>query len=173
MMLPATGVYFRKEDYASFSRRLLVDLIDTVFLTVLSFVAAFVISLVLPYGRRAFNLMFVSVFLICWIYMVLLKRSRGGTLGYRIGRVRIVGFDGQRPGIWALTLRFLFIPWGFVNWFIDYGWMSSDPHRQGLRDKLARTYVVNVNAEPAGTAAVSFRYYDILGYNFLFQEIDR
>jgi hypothetical protein len=69
--------------------------------------------------------------------------------------------------IYRLAFAFL----GPLNWLVDLTWLSNDDHRQALRDKYAHTYVIKVSAEPAGTGKVIFRYYEILGYNFLFREV--
>jgi uncharacterized RDD family membrane protein YckC len=118
-----------------------------------------------------------DVLLLGWVailfaYFVIFKRSRFGTVGYRVFKVRIVGLDGQPPSLGSLTLRWSFMALGPLNYLLDLLWLSSDPHRQAVRDKFAHTYVVKQGAEPAGTAKVIYRYYDILGYNFLFREIE-
>ena len=84
------GVYFRHDDYASFWLRLLVDLIDAVTAGVLCSVAAVVLSAFVP----AKLILFVCA-AIFFCYFVLLKRAAGGTVGYRLGGVRIVGLDGR------------------------------------------------------------------------------
>jgi hypothetical protein len=76
----------------------------------------------------------------------------GQTLGKKIFRVRLTGADGGRPG-WRLSflhyappiLLAVLIPTlgpllalGLVLWFL------RDPLRQGLHDKLAKTFVVAV-----------------------------
>lgn len=115
------------------------------------------------------------VLLVCvgilFCYFVLLKRSYEGTVGYRLGGVRIVGLDGRRVGIFPLTLRLMFMVLGPLNYVLDLAWLSSDIHRQGLRDKFAEIYVVKKRAEPAGSGKVMHSFYEILGYNFLFREI--
>jgi hypothetical protein len=80
--------------------------------------------------------------------------------------------DGQRPGLLALTVRMLFMIFGPINYLVDLAWISGDQHRQAFRDKLANTYVVRRLAAPIGTGRLTHRYYLILGYNFLFREIE-
>jgi len=72
----------------------------------------------------------------------------------------------------ALTYRLMFAPLGPLNWFMDLLWVSGDAQRQSLRDKLAHTYVVKVKAQPVGTGKIVYRCYDIIGFNFMFQEIE-
>ena len=105
-------------------------------------------------------------------YLVVLKRSKIGTIGYRVGSVRIVGPDGQTASLSALTYRLLFAPLGPLNWFMDLLWVSGDPHGQSLRDKLAHTYVVKLRAQPVGTGKIVYRCYDICGFNLTFHEIE-
>ena len=167
----ADGVYFRREDYASFWLRVLVDLIDLVTFGALCGALVIPVEVLFPPDRALLNLMVLMTVAIALSYFVILKRSRFRTLGYRLGRVKIVALDGQVPGYMALTLRLMFSMLGPVNWLLDLIWLSNDANRQALRDKFANTYVVNVNAQPAGTGSVVFRHYHILVYNCMFREV--
>jgi uncharacterized RDD family membrane protein YckC len=118
------------------------------------------------------DIVLLSLAAVFFCYFVLLKASKIGTLGYRVGRVKIVGPDGRRPGLVPLTLRLMFMTLGPLNYVIDVVWLSSDSHRQALRDKFAQTWVVNRKAEVIGTGPLLCRYYEICGYNFLFREIE-
>ena len=166
-MPPAVGQYFRLEDYAPVWLRLLIDSIDLITVAAVTVVMA---AVLLPsLSKNAFLLLCVAV----WCcYFVLLKRSHLGTVGYRIGRVRIVGLDGKTASLSALTLRFVFMAIGPLNYLFDILWLSTDTHRQALRDKFANTYVVRKRAEPIGAGKLIYRYYHIFGYNFLFREIE-
>ena len=115
--------------------------------------------------------------LLCWAatiygYFVIMKHSRFRTIGYRLGRVRIVDAYGQLPSQWALSLRLLFAVVGPLNVVLDMLWIPSDPCKQSLRDKLAHSYVVKESAQAAGRARVVYRDYFILGMAFVFQEIE-
>lgn len=123
-METAGAVYFQRDDYASFWLRLLVDLIDAIAALALCLVAILVLAALVP---PRLILFICAVLWFC--YFVLLKRSRGGTLGYRLCGVRIVGLDGQRPGLLALTVRMLFMVFGPVNYVLDLVWMSDGTHR--------------------------------------------
>ena len=161
------GIYFRRKDYASFWLRLLVDLIDVVSVGVLCAAAVLVLWAFVP-GQ----LLLAVCAIVFFCYVVLLKRSKGGTVGYRAGGVRIVGLDGQRAGIIPLTVRLLFMVLGPINYLLDLAWLANETQRQALRDKFADTYVVKKRAEPIGSGKLVHRYYEILGYNFLFREIE-
>jgi uncharacterized RDD family membrane protein YckC len=163
------GVYFRYEDYASFRRRVLIDVVD------LLIVAIFGVVVLVPLAafpvRAVLNLAFATFVAVSFCYFVLLKRSTIRTIGYRIGGVRIVGEDGQTASVLALTFRLALFPLGPLNWFVDLLWLSGDVHRQALRDKLAHTYVVKTKAQPIGAGKIVYRSYDIFGCNFTFREI--
>ncbi|HEV3200656.1 MAG TPA: RDD family protein [Bryobacteraceae bacterium] len=169
-MNPTDGVYFRREDYAPFWRRVLIDVVDFLIVGLVCLLAIAAWTALLPRGTNNILLAGCAVFVFC--YFVLLKRSKIGTVGYRIGGVRVVGLDGQPASIFALTVRLLFAPLGPGNWLFDLIWLSGDEHRQALRDKFTQTYVVKLQAEPAGRGKLVHHYYEICGYNFLFREVE-
>jgi uncharacterized RDD family membrane protein YckC len=160
------GIYYRHDAYASFWLRLLVDLIDALTAGVLCCVAILALSAFVPPRL----ILFVCA-AIWFCYFVLLKRSRGGTVGYRLCGVRIVALDGQRAGLIPLTIRMLFMLFGPFNYLLDLVWMANEPQRQAFRDKLADTYVVKKNAVPAGSGMLNYRVYFVMGYSFLFREV--
>jgi uncharacterized RDD family membrane protein YckC len=162
-MQVSTGVYFRREDYAPLWLRILIDIIDLL--------VAGTICVALAVALYSLSLERVTP--AAWVlgifsYFVLLKRSNIGTVGYRVGRVRAVGIDGNPPSLLALTMRLLFGVLGPINWLLDLGWLSNDAHRQALRDKFAQTYVIKRNAQPAGTGKLVYRYSEICFINWLF-----
>lgn len=168
------GVYFRREDYAGFWLRLLIDVIDVVVAGALC--SALVIPPIAIWAispsKIGIDLILATCTVVAFCYFVVLKRSKAGTVGYRIGGVRIVGLDGHTAGWLALTYRLLFAALGPLNWLLDLIWLSGEPHRQTLRDKFAQTYIIKKTAEPVGTGKVVYRYYEIFGYNFIFREIE-
>ena len=166
------GVYFRREDYASFWVRVLVDLIDLLAFAALCVALTAPMFMILPWSRSTFNLLLLAWVAIALSYFVVLKRSRFRTVGYRVGRVTIVGLDGQAASYLSLVLRLMFGMLGPLYWLVDLTWLSNDRNRQALRDKFAGTYVVKANAKPAGQGRIVFRYYEIWFYNCLFREVD-
>jgi uncharacterized RDD family membrane protein YckC len=166
-----SGVYYRREDYASFWRRLAVDAIDLVAGGALAFLLTAGLWTVFP-SLSAANGFMAGAAVAAFGYFVVLKRSRFRTLGCRLCGVRIVGLDGRTPGWGSLIYRLAFALVGPLNWVVDLMWLSGDVHRQALRDKYAHTYVIKASAEPAGTGKVGFHYYEICGYNFLFREVE-
>lgn len=171
-MKTTDGVYFLHEDYASFWLRVLIDVIDALAIGAAWSAVAIVLFTIFPFNRMTLKLTLAIFAVVAFCYFVILKRSKIGTVGYRIGGVRIVGLDGQKASLSALIFRMLLVPLGPLHWLLDLAWLSADKHRQALRDKLAHTYVVKAKAAPVGTGKIISRYYDILGFNFLFQEIE-
>lgn len=164
-----TGVYFRREDYASFWVRALVDVIDFFVLGAFCVGLAITMLMILPPDRSTVYLILLAFSAAGNLYFVVLKHSRR-TLGYRVGRVKIVGLDGNPPSYNSLVWRWLF-GLGPLNW-LDSIWLINDKHRQALRDKFAGTYVVKTDARPAGEGKIVFRlYYEISLYNFIFREV--
>ncbi len=60
-----------------------------------------------------------------YLYLVVVKWSRFGTLGYRLFHARVVDVTGQQPGLGALTLRFLFAVAGPIDIVLDMFWIPS------------------------------------------------
>ena len=170
-MNATTGVYFKREDYAGFWRRLLIDIIDVLVVAVICLVLGIALEEAAPPGQNA-RMIFASWTAVVFCYFVILKRSAIGTVGYRVGGVRIVNLDGRPPNLLSLVVRLGFGFLGPLNLLLDLLWLSGDSHRQALRDKLANTYVVKREAQPAGSGRIVFRNYDILGFNFMFREIE-
>jgi len=163
------GVYFRREDYAGFWLRSLVDVIDV--LVVGALFSALGTALWLPSITWILNLFLGICAIVVFCYFVVLKRSKIGTLGYLVCGVRIVGLDRRPATLRAVAFRTLFAVLNPLTGF-DSIWIAGDPHRQALRDKLAQTYVVKKRAVLAGTGRVVFGYYEIWGYHFIFREVE-
>ncbi len=169
------AVWFFPSDYVRLWRRLVVELVDSVVIVVVLLGVTATVVLLDP--AEELSDATVAVLISCWAvfiygYFVVLKRSRFGTVGYRLVRVRIVDAYGRPPGLGALTLRLSFGLLGPFNVLLDTLWIPFDRHKQALRDKLAHTYVVKANAEPAGPARVVFRTYSIVGMSFVFQDVE-
>jgi uncharacterized RDD family membrane protein YckC len=166
------GVYYPKEAYAGFLLRLIIDLIDISIVLVLC--VGFTIGQLhlIPNSESLAYIILITWVLVWFAYFVLLKGSKFHTIGYMIGKIRIVNLQGNPPSLFSLTLRLLFAVLGPLNILIDLVWLLGDPHRQALRDKFAHTYVIKRNAQVVGRGNVVYRRYDIFGMNFLFPEVD-
>jgi len=166
-----TGVFFRREDYAGFWLRILVDVID-IAVAVLVLAAVFSVAFFASRDDRVVARISVVGGVGVWLsYFVFLKYFGSRTVGYRLCRVRLVNLQGLPPSLWAVFTRGLFAAIGPMNVVVDLIWLSSDPHRQALRDKVAHTYVVRRLAQPCGAGVISYSRYTILGSNFVFPEV--
>jgi Na+-transporting methylmalonyl-CoA/oxaloacetate decarboxylase gamma subunit len=103
------------------------------------------------------NLTFVVAMLILLVYLVPSTAISGKTIGKRLRHIRVVKLDGSRPGwstalvrfgvpllvgsVLAVLLRFGPLGLGVAVLGI-IGWVSN-PNRQGLHDRLAKTIVVD------------------------------
>ena len=170
---PDRGVYYARRDYAGLPRRFLILLIDAVVLTIILF-TALVIPVVFGIRNELGVHLFSAAFLgLCFMYFVILGRSRIGTFGYLVGGVSIVNLKGSRPSILQMTGRILFASFGWPSVLLEVLWSGGELDRQALHDKLAGTYVVKKGAQPFGHGEERYALYDIGASTWLFREISR
>jgi len=163
------GVTYLPADYIGVWRRVAIDLVDVFVAIAISLAATIVLSLIISDDDRLVLATFVAWVAVWFAYFVLLKRSSFRTLGYILGRARIVNLQGTTPSIASLFLRLLFAVLGPLNFLFDLFWIPSD--RQALRDKFAHTYVIRRFASPSGTGQIAYIPHTILGWSFIFQEV--
>jgi uncharacterized RDD family membrane protein YckC len=166
------GVYYSLADYAGLGRRLLILTIDGVLLFL-----AFITLLAL-YGfamgpGSSIHLFMASYAVLCFMYLAVLARSRMGTIGYKLTGVRVVDLSGKRPSLACMTYRSLFAVLGPFNALLDLIWLSGDPYRQGLRDKLAGTYIIRRGAEPEGVGLQKHVMITLGWWSLLVREVTR
>ena len=166
------AVYYAKSDQIGLIRRMLIDIVDgTVLLLVwLLFLPVILMFNVAP-ERFAFALM-MTIIVTGFAYLVVLKRV-ARTLGYVVGNAQVVNLFGQKPSIVSLMIRALFVSIGPLNSLMDLIWLSSDPHRQAIRDKISRSYVIRRGSQPAGQGHIRYVRLDLLGYQLLLPEVTR
>jgi uncharacterized RDD family membrane protein YckC len=167
------GVYYHPEAYAGLLLRFLIVVVD---LGVI-FVAGVLIH------AACFELIAVDSeasvwFLASWVattcvYLVFVESSSAGTLGFLLTGMKIVNLKGDRPSFLRMAFRLLLWCFGPIHPVIDLLWLSGDPDRQTLRDKLAGTYVVRKTAIPCGDGVVRLRQYFLFGLAILFPEVQR
>jgi uncharacterized RDD family membrane protein YckC len=167
VMTPPEGVAYQQADYAGLVRRIAAGGIDFVVILFLPAILALPFSGLL---ERLPRLAFLWWLGIAWLYLVVLKRSRLRTLGYRMTGVKIVDLHGGRPKLWRLTLRSLFAFCGPLAPVLDFLWISGNPQKRALRDLLGQTYVVRNNAQPVGRVPLRYHTYDIWTYNSIVLE---
>jgi uncharacterized RDD family membrane protein YckC len=169
-MTPLEGVYFRREDYAAFGRRALVDIVDFVIAAGAWFVLMMVIGIAFNIVAGMPALTVITGGIIWFGYFIVLKRV-ARTPGYMLGRVRLIGVDGLPAGWDALFTRALFICLGPLNWLMDLATLWHDRHRQTVRDKFARTYVVKKDAKPIGKGKLVVKHFSMSFINLVVREV--
>ena len=170
---PSEGIYYSHESYAGFWRRLTVDVIDLLVIMTVSVIVTYLISSLTDVTESLVPLLMLTWATLWFSYFVLLKRSRFGTVGYRVCNVRIVNLHGETPGIFSLILRLCYAFVGPLSFPLDLIWISGDADRQALRDKFAKTYVIKNSASPAGAGKIAYSTYDLWGWHLLFCEVKR
>jgi uncharacterized RDD family membrane protein YckC len=168
------AVYYRREDYAGFWRRVMVSTVDAVVALAGLLGLMLIGNAILPTSGVALG--FMTWLVLFYFYFVVCKRSRARTLGYRLGRVRLVSIHGDSPSSWRVTFRLLLaLMGGYSNLFglIDWLWITGDDDRQALRDKLAHTYVIRASAKPLGVGPISYDIYHVLSWTLLFPGVRR
>jgi uncharacterized RDD family membrane protein YckC len=169
--MPPTVFYYHPEDYLGVMKRLLIDVIDA---TVAGSIALFLTFFVVAFAGRvevAVPLTFLTWAGIWVFYFVVMKR-RFRTLGYVIAGAKIVDFTGERPGYLTLLGRTGFTVLGPFLFLVDLLWISSDPRRQALRDKVAHTFVIRQHAVPVGIGRVVYPTYTLFGWTLVFAEVE-
>lgn len=164
------AVYYRDADSIGVLRRMLIDLVDTVVAGLVSILLSIIAMTIAPRDLQA--LAVLVIWTIVWLaYFVVLKGSRFRTLGYVIAGARIVNLSGERPSYAALYGRLAFVILGPFNFLVDLLWISSDPYKQALRDKVAHTLVIRRDALPAGTGPIVYRVYTLFGWTLMCAEV--
>lgn len=93
----------------------------------------------------------------CTAYHVPLRRTRGGTLGYRLMGIRLVDASGRTPSMRTLAKRFLIaIPFTMLLG-ATYLACRDRPRRQAIQDQWSATWAVRRRANPAGPARRSYQ----------------
>ncbi len=169
------GVYYAAADYIGLGSRFLIILIDLIILFAI-IIVVFILCIVI-WPELDINTLIIKgripLVLLLYSYLVLIKRTQYGTVGYRVFRAGVVDLKGRQPSIWQMTLRFLLAALGPLDFILDTFWLGGDENKQTFRDKLASTYVVKRVATPLGEGKIELTPYDILGWGLLFREVKR
>jgi uncharacterized RDD family membrane protein YckC len=160
------GLIFNQNDYAHFLSRLFADVIDAIIIIV------GYILIVLLSPEYYWNIPMLIWLSLSAIYLVYFKAFTEGTIGYRIAKIKLIDYYGNRPSIWAVLMRTLFAIFGPLNYGLDLLWIGSDKSFQALRDKVVATLVIRKNATPISKGTIQYRRYDFFSWNIIFPEIE-
>ena len=163
------GVYYAHADYIGIWRRLIANALDFFLLMVVTVILGYWLVPTIDQPQVV-----LGSFLALWfVYLVVIKRTYFGTLGLALVNARVVDLAGNRPSIFRMLFRFLFLVFGPINILFDIIWLGGDAHRQSIRDKFAGTYVIKKSSHPSGSGRQVMKTYCFMGWTFNFREVDR
>lgn len=147
-----TGVFYHKDDYASFSRRVIAGIIDIYVIIVFSTI--FLIFTKLLNEQISFNSNFIILIDMAFIYLTFLKRSDLRTIGYYITGIKIVDLTGSKPSLYNMFLRIIIFIIGTYDYSKSIELLKTELTKQTFRDKYLGNYVIKVDAEPVGSGPI-------------------
>lgn len=158
------GVLYATSDLISLPRRYLIMITDFAVLLALGLILAYLADFDTS-----------ESFLMAWfglalVYMVVLKRSRVRTLGYRIVGAKIVNLRGKPPSILRMLFRALLMQIGPANPLFDVLWSGHRDDRT-MRDLLSGTYVVDIDAQPARHGRIVYSHMFVFSYSLMYREV--
>ncbi len=166
------GVYYEKDEYAGFLKRIVIAVIDIVIILLFSAVCLFVSNYFIYSENGYFNFNFFFILFLSILYLAILKRSKYRTVGYILTGVKIVDLKGKQPSIFRMILRVFLLLIGPMELVIDIIWLTSETTRQTLRDKYVGTYVVNQRAVPVGKGKLQRVTVGVMGCNLMCKEVN-
>ncbi len=165
------GVIYEKKDYAGFSKRVVIAMIDIVVIAAVSACGSYFADSFFSFEDTHHRFNFILILIFSIFYLAILKRSKFRTIGYLLARVKIVDLKGQRPSIFKMILRELLILLGPFELFTDIIWMTSEATKQTLRDKYVGTYVIRQTAIPVGKGRLQNVSLGFMGWNLMYREV--
>lgn len=174
-MSPFTGPVYAPEDYAGFIRRTAALVIDILIVFAVWFAAGEILpsaalsnwftedGYFIPSIEAGYHL---SLWVLAVLYMLGLRLTSGGTIGYRIARIRYAYALGDKPPVFMILYRaFIAV---FLLWFfaLDHIWIAFDERKQAWHDKVSGFYVIKCGARPIATRPVVRRYIQFMLLTF-------
>lgn len=151
-------------EVVGFGRRLAAALLDLLLLGFLTFMlvtaigfAALFIDIFRPEQIIPFDkLIILAAAIFALVYYVGYWSSSGQTLGKSMLGLKVVDGTGSPLSTGKAILRFLGYLISAAIFSLGFVWIAFDQKRQGWHDKIAGTYVVEVETEPFDANAVQF-----------------
>jgi uncharacterized RDD family membrane protein YckC len=165
------GVYYKKDDYAGFLKRVVIAIVDLIVLLIAEALSLFVTDYFVHDMNSYLKINFFIFIILSLLYLAILKRTQKGTIGYILTGVKIVNLKGEKPSIFKMVLRASLLVLGPFELVIDIIWLTSEATKQTLRDKYVGTYVVNKEAQPIGKSKLQNVSLGVMGWNLMYREI--
>lgn len=187
MTSPTEAVYFHPDDYATAGRRIAAFILDHVLLfgLLLGICLVLMVWAMVEHPLPAelsdptvdlaernrisrewmrsepvigkFVLGFYGWLFLGVLYYTVVRRLRGGTLGYRLAGIRLVDATGNPPSLGVLAKRFVLAVIATLPLGASYALCARTSRRQSFHDRWCGTWLVRKRAVPAGRAVVAFR----------------
>jgi uncharacterized RDD family membrane protein YckC len=127
-------------EYMGFWIRFAAAIIDGAILLIISSI------LIIPLGFIYWPVIVPDIFLF-WLYYWLFTGLKGQTPGKMAVGIKVVNYQGDRPGLGSAALREVLGKLiSTVVLCIGFLWIAFDDNKQGWYDKIANTYVVKVES---------------------------
>ena len=143
-----------------FGRRLVAMCIDGLFVTFVSMmllVLIYMLGILWSFIIRAepkwidtifgYLLVLVPLFLVSILYFVAYWVRSGQTFGNSVMGIKVVTADGSPPTTSKALLRYFGYIISAIPFSLGFLWVAIDKKRQGWHDKIAGTFVVDVEEE--------------------------
>jgi len=105
------------------------------------------------------------------LYHVAVRWTYGGTVGYRVMRIRMVNVHGEPPAFRSLLRRFVLACAGALPLGVTYVACIRNERRQAWHDRWASTWLVRRHAQPAGLADIEEKAIFLGSYMFTHQRL--
>lgn len=151
-------------EVVGFGRRLAASLLDGLLLgfltfmlvTAIGFVALFIDMFrpeqIVPFDK----LIILAAAIFSLVYYVGYWSTSGQTLGKSMLGLKVVDRTGSPVSTGKAILRYVGYLISAAVFSLGFVWIAFDQKRQGWHDKIAGTYVVEVETEPFGSRAIQF-----------------
>jgi uncharacterized RDD family membrane protein YckC len=147
-----------------FGKRLASTLVDGVLVFAMTLLVAFVLAFIAVFvdmytpddAEMTGALLYLVILVLSIAYYVRSWSKTGQTLGKQILGIKVVGTDGNPVSSGKALLRYVGYVVSGIALSIGFLWMEFDRKRQGWHDKLAGTYVVDVDEHFSHSPSVRF-----------------
>lgn len=164
-----TGPIYDRSAYAGFWRRTLALLIDLALLNILWWASLLIwynVDTPAEWHKYEFACIRLGTLVVSLVYLIGLRMTDRGTLGYRIMRIQYAYAFDRRPtwldrvyrAILAVVLLWFFL--------LDHIWIIFDERKQAWHDKVSGFYVIKRGAQPIGSTQIVRRMIDFMMLSF-------
>jgi uncharacterized RDD family membrane protein YckC len=161
------GPIYATCDYAGFIRRSVALLLDGVILVAAWYVASYGWYYLAPaewVTQRAYSLISAGWWLLSTVYVLGLRLTLRGTLGYRLVGIQYAYMLDEQPPWTALAFRATLAP--VLLWFfaLDHFWILVDKRKQAWHDKTTGFFVIKRGTQSIGQCRMVQR---VIGFMLL------